>query len=137
MILSSSPLPQIVLKLYDLLMPSAYPHSGWNGNWGCGPLHIGVTYVRNPDSCTTSNHLRVSFWDPPPERPQVMTVVSSALLEKSLETHWRRTQTGLHFCSRMPALVVSLLFAIRQGQAGILSEAICWRKEGNGGKICF
>lgn len=97
------------------------------------PLYI--THLKNPwvpDSCMTSNHLSISFWKPLPERPQVVKVMPSAPLERSLENHWRRRIPDRPtYCSKTRTLVVLLLCAIRIEQTDILSKANCWGQERN------
>lgn len=66
----------------------------------------------------------------PTWKPQKMTVVTSDQYIGGEEP-----QIVPYFCSKIPALIVLLLFATRQGRADVVSEAICQKQEGNGGKI--
>lgn len=84
----------------------------------------------NPlDPCVPASPLATSG-AAPTWKPQMMMVVTSDQYIGEEEP-----QTVPYFCSKMPALVVLLLFVTRQRRADVVSEAICQMQEGNGGKI--
>jgi hypothetical protein len=91
----SSLLFQIAPELNNLLMPRAYPFSGWKRTLA-GPLCMPIWLVclKNPGAFVfltcTCLYNTVSFCKPLPERSQKRRVIPSAPMERSLGNHQGR-----------------------------------------------